>query len=536
MPVPENIRKVARPKNTVVVDNGRPGPNQYAVRARKGEKYVPGKNPQPINGKVIGHIIDGQYVPIVEKTAPTEPDSLSYGAAALVKSVTRDLLADLLKIYPPEQAFAIMALATLRIIKPGMGSNRAATHYKRTFVCKDYPGIALSKNSIAKLLQSLGQDDQKRKQFYKLRIDHVMSDHHVAIDSTLKQDSSKVNDLSEFSYKSHGKEHRDISVLYAYDIELMEPICAEVYPGNHTDAVCCESFIRNHGIERGLIIADKGFPVNKIRDICKDNPELHFLIPLKRNDTRIRDNYMLAFEGVLEGVGKHIVYKKTKIKGGGFLYAFKDAALAASEEKAFLARAEAKKDFDSEKYAKQHERFGTIVFESDADLPPKTIYECYEERWLLELVFAQYKGDECLDQTRVQGDFSVIGSEFINFIATIATCRIIRKASDAKLLDKISYGELMDDLSSAWRKVDAPTLEPDDIPTSNDSWWIRTLPMVFEELEALGLSRPAANSQIKRKEPQRKSVDPTKSKRPRGRPKAEQTLRNYRPESLSIVL
>ena len=115
MPVPENIRKVARPKNTVVVDNGRPGPNQYAVRARKGEKYVPGKNPQPINGKVIGHIIDGQYVPIVEKTAPTEPDSLSYGAAALVKSVTRDLLADLLKIYPPEQAFAIMALATLRI-------------------------------------------------------------------------------------------------------------------------------------------------------------------------------------------------------------------------------------------------------------------------------------------------------------------------------------------------------------------------------------------------------------------------------------
>ena len=85
MPVPENIRKVARPKNTVVVDNGRPGPNQYAVRARKSEKYVPGKNPQPINGKVIGHIIDGKYVPIVEKPVQSEPDALSYGAAALVQ-------------------------------------------------------------------------------------------------------------------------------------------------------------------------------------------------------------------------------------------------------------------------------------------------------------------------------------------------------------------------------------------------------------------------------------------------------------------
>ena len=29
MSVPENIRKVPRPKNTVVVNNGRPGPNQY---------------------------------------------------------------------------------------------------------------------------------------------------------------------------------------------------------------------------------------------------------------------------------------------------------------------------------------------------------------------------------------------------------------------------------------------------------------------------------------------------------------------------
>ena len=178
-------------------------------------------------------------------------------------------------------------------------------------------------------------------------------------------------------------------------------------------------------------------------------------------------------------------------------------------------------NFDPEKYAKQQERFGTIVFESDADLPPKTIYKCYEERWLLELVFAQYKGDECLDKTSVQGDFSVIGSEFINFIATIATCRIIRKASDAKLLDKISYGELMDDLSSAWRKVDVPTSAPDDIPTSNDGGWIHTLPMVFEELEVLGLSRPAANSQIVRKKTQKKSADPTTPKRPRGRPRKD---------------
>ena len=53
MAVPEDIRKVPRPKNTVVVDQGREGPRRYAVRDRKGVKYVKDGNPQPINGQII---------------------------------------------------------------------------------------------------------------------------------------------------------------------------------------------------------------------------------------------------------------------------------------------------------------------------------------------------------------------------------------------------------------------------------------------------------------------------------------------------
>lgn len=70
-----------------------------------------------------------------------------------------------------------------------------------------------------------------------------------------------------------------------------------------------------------------------------------------------------------------------------------------------------------------------IVLESDQDLEPKAAYTCYEDRWLLELVFKRYKSDECLDHTGEQGDFSVIGSEFVNIISTIATYRIIKKQS-----------------------------------------------------------------------------------------------------------
>ena len=151
----------------------------------------------------------------------------------------------------------------------------------------------------------------------------------------------------------------------------------------------------------------------------------------------------------------------------------------------YLARAKASRTFDTKKYGQKHPVFGRLVLESDQDLDPKTAYLCYDDRWLLELVFNRYKNDECLDWTNVQGDFSALGNEFVNYISTVATCRIIRKARQCGLLEKISYGDLMDDLSSAWRRTDAPPQ-----PRSDDGYWVHTLKSVFEELEALGHSIP----------------------------------------------
>jgi hypothetical protein len=515
MAVPESIRLVERPVNTIVDDNGRDGPFRYAVRERAGIKYVSGGNPQPKNGRVIGHIIGLKFVPKVEKTAASGPEMLSYGSAALVRSVTRDILSDLLAIYPARDAYAIMSIATLRVIRPSITAGRMSTHYKRTFVCVDYPGTALSPNTICAFLQRLGQDGGKRKQFYQKRLEMVVEEHHVAIDGTLKQDTSTVNDLSAFSYKARTKGRKEISVLYAYDIELMEPICAEIFPGNSIDASSYPAFIRDNDIRKGIIVADKGFPPSKIEGLLKERPELHFLTPIKRNDKRIADNSMLAFEEVLEGIiDTRVVFKNCPIVGGRFLYSFKDAKKEAAEEAGYLANAEKKHNFDPAKYAEKKKTFGVIVFESDQDLPGKTVYLCYNDRWMLELVFARYKNDECLDKTNVQGDFSLIGSEFINFISTVATCRILRKARTAGLLAGMSYGELMDDLSSAWRVKDAP--EPS---SSDDAYWVHTLINVFEELEALGLSVPAPKPVPKKRGRPKKDSAEQNPKRPRGRPK-----------------
>lgn len=520
MSVPAEIRAVPRPVNTIVDDSGHDGPKRYAVRQRASTKYVAGGNPQPRNGKVIGHIIDFKFVPLNNTPQPASdsPDMLSYGSSALVRSVTEDIRDDLLAVYDPLDAFAIMAVATLRVIKPSITANRMSTHYHRCFVCKDYPGIAVSKNSVGSLYQRIGMDGAKRRLFYHRRIKATAADHHIAIDGTLKQDTSVVNDLSAFSYKARVRGCSEVSVLYAYDIERMEPICAEVFPGNSIDASSYPAFIRDNDIRKGIIVADKGFPPSKIKEELAERPDLHFLTPIKRNDVRIANNDMLSFDGVLTGVDAHVVYKKVKLKGGRYLYAFKDTRKASSEEAAYLANAKRKNTFSSENYAKKQNLFGVLVLESDQDLDPVTAYKCYDDRWLLELVFKRYKSDECLDHTGVQGDFSVIGSEFINFISTVATCRILRKAGQAGLLEKVSYGDLMEDLSSAWRKVDAPP-----IPATDDGYWVHTLKTVFEELEALGLSIPVPKPEPKKRgrKPKPKDQVENKPKRPRGRPRKD---------------
>ena len=72
----------------------------------------------------------------------------------------------------------------------------------------------------------------------------------------------------------------------------------------------------------------------------------------------------------------------------------------------------------------------------------------------------------------------------------------------------------MDDLNSAWRKVDAP-----EEPTSDDNGWVHTNVGVFEELEILGLSKPIPKPEPKKHGRKRKKSEEAKPQRPRGRPK-----------------
>lgn len=523
MSVPESIRKVPRPVNTVVQDMGHDGPKRYAVRERKAVRYVTGGNPQPVNGATVGYIIEGRYVPLTQKTAEDGPDSLSYGGAALAYSVCGDIVSDLLAVYPPNDAYSVIALALLKVNRPHISGDRMGSAYRSSFISLYYPGAALSKNSVSDLYRKLGEDGKKRMAFFERRIKAVEKSHHIAVDGMLKQDTSKVNDLSAFSYKARMRGCEEISILYAYDIEKREPICAQVFPGNSIDAVSYRSFIRDNKITKGIIVNDKGFPPNNIRTELEENKDLHYLTPVRRNDARISSRNLLSFEGVLN-VGDHMVqFRKDNVSGSMFLYAFRDPVLAAAEERTFLESARRKGGYDQEVYSKKRDRFGLVVYESDLDMTPDAAYSCYAERWKLELVFKAYKNDDCLDRTAVHGDFSIHGSEFVNFISTLITCRILSKAKTAGIFEDMTYGDMMEDLNYVWRRTAAPK---DSLPKQDDGYWVHAIPKNLELLVRLGLCEEASVPEPKKpgrpygsKDSQKKDKPEPAVKRPPGRPR-----------------
>lgn len=484
MAVPAEIRAVPRPKNTVVDVNSRPGPKQYPVRERSHVKYVRGGNPQPVNGRVIGHIVDGRFEPLKRKAADKGPEMLSYGSAALVHSEVGDIADDLYAIMDVTDAQRIIAIACLRIIDPGIALRRYSVIYNMTFMREFYPGLGLSAGVVENLQKRLGMDTSMRIDFFNRRFAKILDTHTIAIDGTLKQDTSTINSLSEFSYKARIKGCRDISVLYAYDVDIKEPICAQVFPGNSIDAVSYREFIRTNNITKGIIIADKGFPPSKIADELKDNKDLHFITPIKNNDKRIEQYDMIHPTTVITGFEKTIICKKQALPDGHFLYSFFDGKRHTAECNRRLDQIKREEVAETELLQKL-DRLGLIVFESDSDLAPRDIYLSYKDRWKIELVFRYYKNNVDFDKTRVQDDFAVIGSEFINFIASIITCRIIERMRKAGVLEKDSYKDVMKDLYSVSRNVSHA-----ENPVENDQYWSHTIKCAMQKMVALGLAKP----------------------------------------------
>ena len=451
MPIPKEILAVERPKNTVVVCDGK-NKDRYAVKQRIGCKYDKGRR-VPVNGPTIGHIKNFLYVPKendnhvrINKSKPVLKD---WANIILADRLFKSIFEELCVVYHKQDALTLYCIAILRVCEPGIKDHELKEAYDNSFLSELYPDVSLSKNIVSTFINDLGKTVNRIIEFMGNRAKNIALDHHLLIDGTLKFDESKVNTLSDFSRKAKVKGRREISVLYAFDLENREPVCSKCYPGNMLDLTAYEDFISESKITRGIIVADKGFPSNMIKNYLKNNPDLHYLNPIRRNSNFIKNHHMLKFTNQLENF-EGITYRKEKVNGGNkYLYSFRDSKKAYIEEKDYLARAKKNSNYNEEDFSSKQASFGTIVLESDYDMTPLEAYQAYSSRWEIELVMRFYKSACKFNETRVQDDYSVIGSEFCDFLSTILTFRLINSFDKEKLLETNTYKKIMSVLRRA---------------------------------------------------------------------------------------
>lgn len=496
MPTPKEILAVHRPRNTVVVTYGK-GRDRYAVRQRVGCRYVKGRH-VPVTGPTIGHIVGGVFVPNEERSsvARRDPELKDWAIVELADRCFADVFGELRRAYCESDARRIWCIALLRVCYPGVPDCELKERYETSFLSEKYPGVGLSRNAVCKFQNDLGKACSQIIEFMRQRAAAVGADAHLLLDGTLKSDESRVNTLSDFSRKARAKGSRDISVLYAFDLEEQEPVCSKCFPGNMLDVTAYGAFMEECGVEKGLVVADKGFPASVAAEHRARHPGLHYLNPVKRNSRFTQTHRMLDFDAPLPG-REGVLCRKAECRGERkWLYSFRDAEKAAAEERAWLAKAAAAGAYERGEYERQRRRFGTIVLECDLDLPPETVYKAYEERWQIEIVMRYYKNACGFDGTRVQDDYSVIGSEFCDFLSTVLTFRMLKAFDRAGLLAKTTYSRLLSVLRRA-KRIRWP-----------DGEWrpIRITPSQESVLRALSLLPPLP--------PPRKPGRPRKSPQP----------------------
>ena len=512
MAIPQIVKCVDRPSNTIIVDTGVESSHRFAVRkilspeergAHQNTKY----------GPIVGYIANGTYIPKDSTAISTLPPMLSFGGSVLLISVLDQFLIDSLATAFGDIKIAqqIIVIAGLKVLHPGITQSALQKCYRNSYLSVAFPGVSLSKNTVSSLYNTIGLSSDCRAKFHKSKILQIGRDNVVIIDGTIVQDTSIINCLSQYSYKNIVVKAKNC--IFLYDNTAKDIVTSETYPGNFSDASVFRDFLVKNHIYTGILVGDRAFYVSVILSLKKQYPsefsDLRFIMRLKSNDKRIVEYNLKVLDDIFVYGRNYIGYKKVKTEDGLFLYSFKNFGITFKLMNSFVENCYKKNDNINNLYYRIEED-GFIFAITNDDFEPLFVYDTIIKRFNIETVFDLKKNTLSLNSTNVQDDFTVIGQDFVNEISTSLGIKISLKLSAAGILNGLSFNDVIDDLNLAWRLLRAGEREQEalnsewilkeGLPSADDQLWIHTTEKTADMIKTLGLSSPSKNKTDNKKE------------------------------------
>jgi transposase len=300
--------------------------------------------------------------------------------------------------------------------------------------------VAVGSKVIGSTIQQLGKKrDQIRKFFASIK----NRGEYVLIDGTHILNNSCA-ELSEIGYSASKAYRPQVNLLYIFDKEGHSPLYYRLLPGNIREVKSFQLSLKESGLSKAVIIADKGFYSNANIQELEDN-QLSYIIPLQRSSSLI--NYKPLQPLDKKNLSGYFTYAKRTIwySTNNKVTLFLDEELRLAEERDYLSRIETHPEkYSLELFHEKQHTFGTMALISNiSESTPEKLYCQYKSRCAIEQLFDSFKNLLAADRTYMRTDEGLEGWMFINFIALSWYYKIYAKLLENNLLTHYSVNDVL---------------------------------------------------------------------------------------------
>ena len=352
--------------------------------------------------------ITGQYLGVVTREGIVKPRSMGlvrsdyeYGNIALLHGLAEKTIIPVLKEIYPTMWERIISYVILRNIQP-LPMKSVHYLYEKTYLSR-IMDESMNPDSLSRMLSSL-PEDQSIKVMQRL----TEKGEYVLMDSTAIFSRSENISFLELGHNSNGTHLPQINVMMLFSSTRTMPTFARILPGSIRDVSAMSKTVDMAGVEKCVIVADKGFfSSDNIKRL--KNKHLSYIIPLRRNSSLVPDAG--EFSGVFMYDGKPVKYWNPENN----VYTFEDPVLKSEEEDYLIRVHDNARSRPS--LAKRSGDFGKLYLLSDLKEKPERIYGLYKQREYVEYAFNVYKNDLEADRSYLRDGHMLFTYMFLNLLS-----------------------------------------------------------------------------------------------------------------------
>ena len=430
----------ARHKKKGVVINERGG-KYYAYRIHS-EWNPKKKRAQKITDEYLGIVTPDGILPPKHKRPKKVGSILEAGNFVYLNQFTAKLEGSL-KEYWPESWQSILAAGAIKVVYRSP-LKRFSFRYNTSHACRLWPDAHLSKNSLTKLINQLGQQWESQRCFFE---ELSKSESYMAIDLTQIFSNSQNISWLEKGYNHQELHRKQLQLLLLWGIETHFPGFLKILPGTSSSARNLMTAVLESRLKNVIVVGDKGFfskdNVNELEDY-----ETHYVLALKRDLKFLQHPVASRYKNYFFYRGSVQWWREYKWDDRRVVH-YLDKEIAAEEEATFLRRVSEGKSTKKE-YLANKKRFGTLAILTDTGFPPQRLYEFYKQRREIEMAFNALKNTIDGDKTWMQSRESLQGYYFILFIALHIYSQILDHLRRKDLLKRYSVYDVLWGLSKVY--------------------------------------------------------------------------------------